>query len=396
MSTFAQPIAGPIDVQALREAEFPHVGRAPYLNAASVGPLPERARRAQDAANFRRGSIHDLRGDDFDPTLHRARAAAARLIGAEAGEIALLSNTSHGINLAALALPIDPGKRILLSALEFPANVYPGLRLRETRGVRVDVTPTDALGRPDEARLKAEIARGDVGVFALSAVQFATGYHADLTAFGRLCREHGAFFVVDAIQALGCVPLDVRAAGVDVLATGCQKWLCGPWGTGFAYVRRELIGRMDPPVVGWTAMAGSADLTAVCDYAYEPVETARRFEVSTQPWHDYAAAKESIELLLEVGVERIRGHVFALLDPLAAWLREREDAWEIVSDMTPERRSGVFAFRHRRDVAGAYRELHRAKVQCGLREGAIRVAPHLYNTADDVAAVIRILERGGW
>jgi selenocysteine lyase/cysteine desulfurase len=381
-----------IDVRALREREFPHLdGHPPYLNAASIGPLPERARRAVDAYNARRAAVHQLRGDDFEPTLQRARMAAARLVNATADEIALLPNTSHGVNLAAQCLPLEEGRRIVVSNLEFPANVYPWVQVAKEGRARVDVVPADELGRPDEDRLLDEIARGDVGIFALSAVQFATGWNADLAKFGRACREHGTWFVVDAIQALGCIPVDVRAAEIDVLATAGHKWLCGPLGTGFAYVRRELADRMEPRIVGWTALESSADLAHCVDYRWELVETARRFEVGTQPFQDLAGLAESLDLLLETGIERIRDHVLALIDPLAAWLGEREEA-TIVSSMEEGRRSGVFCFRLG-DTERAYAELHRARVGCVLREGAIRIAPHLYNTTDDIARVMDVLEQ---
>lgn len=385
--------AAPLDVRALREREFPHLdGHPPYLNAASVAPLPERARRAADAYNARRAAVHQLRGADFEPTLQRARAAAARLVSAvSADEIALLPNTSYGLNLAAQALHLEEGRRIVVSANEFPANVYPWVKLAIEGRARVDVVRPDALGRPDEDRLLEEIAAGDVAIFALSAVQFATGWNADLAKFGRACREHGTWFVVDAIQALGCIPVDVRAADVDVLATAGHKWLCGPFGTGFAYVRGELAGQLEPPVVGWTAMEASADLERCVDYRWELVPTARRFEVSTQAWQDVAGFGESMELLLETGIERIRDHVFGLIDPLAQWLGGREDA-TIVSPMDAARRSGVFCFRLG-DTERAYAALHRAGVRCALREGAIRIAPHLYNTAEEIAAVMDVLER---
>ncbi|HEX8904870.1 MAG TPA: aminotransferase class V-fold PLP-dependent enzyme [Longimicrobiaceae bacterium] len=384
--------AAPLDVRALREREFPHLdGEPPFLNAASLTPLPERARRAADAYNARRAAVHRLRGADFEPTMQRARAAAARLVNASADEIALLPNTSHGLNLAAQALHIEPGRRILASGHEFPANVYPWMKLAREGRAPLDIVPPDALGRPDEARLLEEIAHGDVAIFALSAVQFATGWSADLAKFGRACREQGTWFVVDAIQALGCIPVDVRAADVDVLATAGHKWLCGPFGTGFAYVRRELADRLDPPVVGWTAMEASADLDRCVDYRWKPVPGARRFEPGTQAWQDVAAFAEGMELLLETGIERIRDHVLALIDPLAGWLGEREDA-TVVSPMAPGLRSGVFAFRLG-DTGRAYAALHHAGVRCALREGAIRVAPHLYNTAEEIATVIDVLER---
>jgi selenocysteine lyase/cysteine desulfurase len=389
-----EPAAAPLDVRALREREFPHLdGHPPYLNAASVTPLPERARRASDAYNARRAAVHQLRGADFEPTLQRARAAAARLVNASPDEIALLPNTSYCLNLAAQALPLEEGRRIVVSDQEFPANVYPWVKVAVEGRARVDVVRADALGRPDEDRLMEEIEKGDVGIFALSAVQFSTGWTADLAKFGRACREHGTWFVVDGIQALGCTPVDVRAAEIDVLATAGHKWLCAPFGTGFAYVRGELVQRLEPRVVGWTALKASEDFARCTDYRWELVDTARRFEVATQPGQDIAGFAESLELLLETGIERIRSHVLALLDPLAGWLAEREDA-TVVSALDDARRSGVFAFRLG-DTQATYAALHRAGVGCVVREGSIRIAPHLYNTAEEIAALIDLLERHG-
>lgn len=382
------PDARAADFRALREREFPLLGGAAYLNAASAGPLPERARAAMDAYNRRRGAVHTMRGDDFDPVLVRCRRAAARLIGAGEDEIALVPNTSFGINLAAQCLPLEEGRRIVLSDREFPANVYPWMALEGLRGVRVDVLPADARGNPDEARMLEELARGDVGILAVSAVQFTSGWVADLERLGRACREHGAWLVVDAIQALGQLPLDVRACDIDVLATGGHKWLCGPFGTGFAYVRRELVGVMEPRVVGWTSMQASADLERVLDYEYAWIDGARRFEVGTQPWQDFVGLAESMELLIQADPARIRGHVLGLLDPLAVWLEER--GVEVTSDPRPERRSGIFAFRPA-DAAGTQRALARAGVGCVLREGAVRLSPHLYNQPEDVERVMDVL-----
>jgi selenocysteine lyase/cysteine desulfurase len=379
------------DFRALRDAEFPYVARSPYLNAASVGPLPERARRAIDAYNLRRSNPHALRGADFEPTLVRCRQAAAGLIGAGEDEIALLPNTSFGVNLAALCLPLEAGRRVIVSDREFPANMYPWLALRRLHDVQVDVIPADARGNPDEARILEELARGDVGLVALSAVQFTNGWLADGVAIGRACRAQGAWFVVDGIQALGQLPLEVAAWNADVLATGGQKWLCSPFGTGFTYVRRELVERMEPRVVGWTAMAASADLERVLDYRQEWVPGARRFEVGAQPWQDYAGMAESLELLGEAGPAQIRAHVLALLDPLAAFLEGR--GVEIVSDMRPERRTGIISFRPA-DAAGAFRALAQAGVGCVLREGAVRLSAHLYNQPEDVATVMNVLD--GW
>ncbi len=389
MSPSAQ--TAPFDFEALRAREFPSAARAPYLNAASVAPIPERALHAVDAYNRRRAAPHTLAGDDFEPTLARARRAAARLVGADEDEIALLPNTSFGVNLAAHCLPLEPGRRVVVSDREFPANVYPWMQLARSGGTRLDLVPADAHGRPDEARLLEEIGRGDVGIFALSAVQFVNGYNAVLERFGAACRAQGTHFFVDAIQALGQVPVDVRAAQVDVLSAGGHKWLCSPFGTGFAYVRRELVAELQPRVVGWTAMAGTLDYSRLLDYRYKFWETARRFEVGTLPFQDIAGMTESLALLDEVGPERIRRHVLGLLDPLVEWVRDRGDA-EIVSDLRPEHRSGILCIRPH-DAEAAFRALERAGVVCVLREGSVRLSPHLYNTHNDIAVVMEVLSR---
>ncbi|HEU4885697.1 MAG TPA: aminotransferase class V-fold PLP-dependent enzyme [Longimicrobium sp.] len=383
------PGAPAADFRALREREFPSVARTPWLNAASMGPLPERSRRAIDEYNRRRSDVGSLRGEHFEPVLARCRRAAARLVGADEDEIALLPNTSFGINLAAQCLPLETGRRVVLSHGEFPANVYPWLALERLRGARVDLLPADTRGKPDEARMLEEVARGDVGILAVSSVQFTDGWVADLEALGRACRANGTWLVVDAIQALGQLPTDVRSCGIDVLATGGHKWLCGPFGTGFTYVRREVIGRMEPHLIGWTSMTASADLERVLDYEYAFIEGARRFEVATQPWQDYAGLGESLELLIEADPSRIRQHVLGLIDPLAAWLESR--GIEVTSDMRPERRSGIFSFRPA-DPARAHRALVRAGVGCVVREGGVRLAPHLYNQPEDLETVMGVLD----
>jgi cysteine desulfurase / selenocysteine lyase len=386
----AAPDAGSPDLASVRDREFPAVRGACFLNAASVTPLPERARAALREYDARRAAVHTMRGADFEPTLAACREAAARLVGADAGEIALGGNTSFGVNLAALSLPVQPGRAVVLSDREFPANVYPWMA-RQRDGWRVDIVPTDAAGNPDEERLLERLDQDDVAVFALSAVQFATGYRADLERFGSFCRSRGIFFVVDAIQALGHLPIDVRAMKIDVLATGGHKWLCSPFGTGFAYVRRELIERMEPAVIGWTAMPASDELESLLDYRFEFHADARRWEVATPPYQGFAAMTAALSLLQEVGIERVREHVLALLDPLVGWLRSRQ-RYALLSDLRTPHRSGILTFRVP-DPEATFGELKRAGVVCALREGAIRVAPHLYNCPEEIGRVIDTLER---
>jgi cysteine desulfurase / selenocysteine lyase len=387
-----EPIAtaSPIDVEELRAREFPHLGDSIYLNAASVAPLPRSAARDVASFNDRRERIHLLNEADFSEPLRRSRAAAAALIGAGVDEIALGWNTSFGINIAALGLSGEAGRTIVVSDREFPANVYPWMSRDDCH---LDIVPTDENGWPDEDRLLERLDRPGVAVFALSSVQFASGYLADLEKFGRFCRERGIIFVVDAIQSLGQVPLDVRSANIDVLAAGGHKWLLSPFGTGFAYVRRELHERLIPRVIGWTSMAASADFASLTDYRWEFMEGARRYEVATLPFQDFAGFARSLELLMEIGVERVRSHQEEILRPLLAWLQDHPHV-KVASDLTPDRRSGILSIQPPH-AEQTFEALTAAGVSCVLREGAIRLSPHLYNMRSEIEGVIQILSAQG-
>ena len=378
-------------MSSLAPGEFDALAGIHYMNAASSGPLPERSRAALEAFNQRRASGR-LDEGDFAPTLARARAAAARLLNAGVDEIALAPNTSVGINLAAdflMQRRADGDDRpvIVVSDREFPANMYPWLEL-ERMGLRVVVVPCDERGCPDEARLRERLERDDVACFALSAVQFATGWNADLAAFGEICERRGILYVVDAIQALGAVPLAPRTCGIDVLAAGGQKWLCAPWGTGFVWVRRELVTRFRPLHTGWLAYSSSSDFSTLLGYDRDLYDDARRFEVGTLSFTDFLAFAHSVELIVEVGVERIAAHIARVHEPLLAWAAARND---VTSLHDPAHASGIVCVTVP-NAQRAWDHLDRAGVVCALREGVLRFAPHLYSRVEEMDQVADILE----
>jgi cysteine desulfurase / selenocysteine lyase len=375
------------DVPALRRAEFPWADETIYLNHASTGPLPERTRLAVDAFNRRRATPFRLPDRDLFATLDRARQLIARLVSGTVEEIGLTVNTSFGIGVVARALPLRPGDVVLVSDREFPANMYPWLRLREL-GIEVERMPTTAEGWPDEARLLERLADPRVRVLAVSLVQFSNGYRVDLDALSAATRQTGAYLVVDAIQAVGQLPVDVTRTPVDVLACGGQKWLLSPWGTGFVYVRRELIARLRPPVTGWMAFEGTDDLTRLTEYSDSLRATARRFELATLPYQDVTGLNSSLELLLELGVERIQGHLQQLHEPVLAWARRR--GARVVSPAGAHG-SGILCLVPE-DVGAAFRRLKAARIICSLREGALRLSPHAYNTLQEMERVADVLD----
>ncbi|HUR93190.1 MAG TPA: aminotransferase class V-fold PLP-dependent enzyme [Gemmatimonadales bacterium] len=381
------PSAGPYDVAALRRAEFPWADETIYLNNASIGPLPERTRLALDAFNRRRSTPFRLPDRDLFGTLNESRRMIAELISATPEEIALTVNTSFGLGVVARALPLRAGDVVLVSDREFPANVYPWLRLRET-GVEVELVATLPSGWPDEARLLARLEDPRVRALAVSLVQFSNGYRVDLAALSAATRRSGAYLVVDAIQAVGQLPVNLSRTPVDVLACGGQKWLLSPWGSGFVYVRRELIQALSPPVTGWMAFEGTDDLTRLTTYNDTLRADARRFELITLPYQDFAGMNASLGLVLELGVERIGAHIARLQEPVLAWA---ERSGVRLASPRGEHGSGILCLAPD-DVGEAFRRLKASRIICSLREGAIRLSPHAYNTVDEMARVVAVLD----
>jgi cysteine desulfurase/selenocysteine lyase len=373
-------------VGVLRASEFPWTSDTVYLNNASIGPLPERTRAILERFNLRRCAPHLLPDREMFGMMAETRAKIARLIGASPDEIALAPNTTFGISMAARALPLGRGDIVLVSDKEFPANVYPWMRLGD-RGATMELVPTTAEGWPDEARLLERLRDPRVRVLAVSLVQFSNGYLVDLERLSAATRETGASLVVDAIQGVGQLPVDVGRVAVDVLACGGQKWLLSPWGSGFVYVRRELIARLEPAITGWLAFEGTDDLSRLTSYDDRLRADARRFELMTLPYQDFAGLNGSLDLLLELSVERIRDHIRALHQPVLAWA-ERSGAR--VASPRGASGSGILCVSPP-EVKEVHRRLKASRIVCSLREGAIRLSPHCYNTLEEMERVAQTL-----
>jgi selenocysteine lyase/cysteine desulfurase len=375
-------------IAEFRAAQYPDLD-AVFLNSASHGLLARETVEAVTSLTRRRNLPLGIPDSEPGEALRRARAASAALLGVDAREITLAPNTSYGINLAAALVRAGPPGRIVVSAGEFPANVLPWLPL-EAEGFGVEVVPTRD-GLPDEGALLDAASRPGTRAVSVSAVQFASGFRADLAAFGTVCRDTRALFVVDAIQALGAVPLAPRELGIDVLATGGQKWLCAPWGSGFAWVAPEHHEHLRPPVVSWLAVEGGAAFSAQRGYHLDYLNDGRRYELATLGVQDYLGLARSLELLLDVGISSIRSHLLELHAPVFSWADSRDDV-RILTPRDPERRAGILALALP-DAHAACLALEREGIRATVREGLLRLAPHVYVTRSDMERVVEVLER---
>lgn len=374
-------------VAAFRAAEYDE-HPVLHLDSASYGLFPRRTVAAlHDLAKRRTrgGAIDDA---ELDGCLDRARRAAASLVAVDPCEISLVPNTTYGLHLGVGLVAAGPPGVIVVSEGEFPANVLPWMAL-ESRGFEVRIVPLRA-GLPDEAALRSAALEPEVRAVAVSAVQFNSGYRVELGELGEACRRGGTLFVVDAIQALGTLPLEAEALGIDVLATGAQKWLLSPWGSGFAWVPARHRDRIVPPVVSWLAVEGGSAFSAASGYALDYLGDGRRFEPATLGTQDYLGMALSIEGLMEVGLGRIREHLRGLHAVVQEWAAERDEVRVIGAD-DPERRGGILSL-SMPDPEAVRAALEARDIVVAVRDGLLRISPHVHVTVDDMVRTVEALD----
>jgi selenocysteine lyase/cysteine desulfurase len=363
---------------------FPLVERWICLNHAGVSPLSTRVAAAiRDFTDRMVAEPFTAIRADALATLVDLRKRLAALINARSvDEIALMPNTATGINTAALSLPLRPGDNVLVLDGDYPANIYPWMNLAH-RGVLTKLIPARNGGL--DLDLLASRMDSRTRVVAMSTVVFATGFRNDLTAVGKLCRERNVYFVVDGIQSLGALPFDVQAANVDFLACGSQKWLLGPPGAGFLYVRRELLADLAPGAYAGTNSV--VDAENFLDYNFTLLPTAERFHIGSQNFAGMIGLHASVGLIQEIGVERIAERVLALAGTAVGALQE---SGRRVVVAAPEARSGIVIVEDDNPAASCER-LNAAGVIAVPRGRGLRFAPHFYNTEAEILHAVEAL-----
>jgi selenocysteine lyase/cysteine desulfurase len=358
-----------------------------FLNHAGVSPLNTRAVEAMNALNQH---VLQLPFTECLPFVGEIvtdfKRRVATLINARStDEVVMMPNTASGINTAAVSLPFRTGDNVLVIDGDYPANIYPWMN-QAYRGVLTKMVPSHNGG----VNLDLLAARIDhrTRAIAISSVQFATGFRNDIVAVGKLCRERGLYFVVDGIQSIGALPMDVQAANIDILCCGSQKWLLGPMGAGFLYIRKELLDKLQPGA--YVGAASVVDWMNFLDYNLTPLPTADRFMLGSPNFLGTAGLLASIALIQEVGIEHVAQRIIALTDVVIGDLQER--GYRFSAGTTPEHRSGIVIVEVDQPEAVSKR-LAQAGIVAVPRGKGIRIAPHFYNTEEDVLQVGEALSR---
>jgi selenocysteine lyase/cysteine desulfurase len=375
------------DLLRLRDEQFPVTRECVYLSHASVGPLSRRATaRMAEMAGASSRSGERLWPERMEEA-ERVRGLAARLLGArEPHEVAFVENTSAALSLVAEGLDWRAGDNVVGAALEFPTNAYPWMGLA-SRGVEYRrAEERDGRIDPDEI---LSLIDGRTRMLALSWVQYASGFRSDLARLGAACRERDVLFVVDVIQGLGALALDVEREFVDVAAASAHKWLLGPEGIALLYVSDRVVERLRPARSGWRSMRDPFQWT---DFDLTWNQGARRFETGTLNVYGIAALGGSLEILLEVGVAEIEPRVLALADLAARGLAGLGLA--VVSSRRRGETSGIVtAVPSGRSALDLVNELNGRNIVLAARAGRLRIAPHFYNTAEEIERCLEDLGR---
>jgi cysteine desulfurase / selenocysteine lyase len=370
---------------------FPVLRQWDFFNHAGVCPLPRAAgeairkyaREAENGAYLQTAWYKDI---------EQLRRSAAKMLNAHRDEIAFVKNTSEGISIVANGIDWKSGDRIVTTAVEYPANIYPWMNVQRRFGCELVMVSeeSDAQGRR-HVPLEKILAAADepkVRLVTLSHVEYASGQRHDIAQIGRFCRENGKLFCVDAIQTMGVLPVDVQAMQIDYLSADGHKWLLGPEGAGVFYIRRELIERTRPPLIGWMNVIDAQNYGS---YNFTLRPDAGRYECGTYNVPGLLAFKSSLEMLLNLGIDAVAARIKTLTDHLIGRLGEK--GYQIISPRSNESWSGIVSFvspahPHELIFASLRKDHH---IEIALREGRLRASPHFYNTEQQMDRLVQIL-----
>jgi kynureninase len=385
----AEPRLNPNDDLLRWRSEFPILATKTYLISNSLGAMPRTVfQRMQEYAETWATKGVAAWSDEWWEMPGRVGDEIAPLIGAGPGEVSMHPNvtTAHRVVLSCFEPPFPNRTNIVSEAMHFPSILYATQLWAEERGVELRLVPSDDGITVDTQRMVDAIDERTLLV-SLSHVLFRSSCVQDVRSIAEKARAVGAPIIVDAYQSVGTMPVDVNSLGVDVLTGGVLKWLCGGPGGAFLYVRPELARTIQPRFTGWFAHQRPFAFEAA---AMEYAAGATRFLTGTPSIPSLYAATEGPRIIREVGVEKIRSRSIHQTTLLVEWAKAL--GFPVRSPSDAALRGGAVTI----DVphgAAVSRALMQRGIVVDYREGAgVRVAPHFYNTDEEVKAALHVMK----
>lgn len=362
-------------------SRFPIFQRKIYLNSCSQGALSDAVQAGFDdylASWHEQGSPWELWVDRYEA----ARAAFAKFINANPDEVAIVTSASAGINSIASALNFRDRKKVVMGEFEFPTMGHVWLAQR-ARGAEIQFAPAERNAIPVSHYEKA-IDR-DTCIVPLTHVCFRNGFRPKVKAVVELAHLAGALVMLDDYQDCGTRPVDVKAMDLDFYVTGTLKYLLGPPGLAYMYVRKELIDSLVPTMTGWFAQSNPfAFDTQNIDLS----RSARRFESGSPSVPNVYGAMAGIQLLQEIGMEKVAGHIKRLTQSLLSWVLDLG-----IRVKTPTDSVGPLVVLQCKDSNQMVQKLAEIGIVASNRQDGLRIAFHVYNTMEDVEAVAEALKK---
>ena len=372
--------------------EWFEIEDATYLNLAGESPMPKISIRAVQAALEAKKYPHHKPDSTFFEVPNRIRASIAKLIGGKPEEIALTSGASAGVAAVAYALTWKPGDEVITAKGEFPLQYTTWKPMEEREGLKLKiVSPRERFITADD--LIAAITPR-TRLVSVSMVRYDDGSLLDAARVADACHKQGALLLLDVSQSCGALPMDVNQLGADFMVCAGYKWLLGPFGTGFFWAKSEHLGIIRPGPFNWMAVEGSHNFAALNFADPKPAANAKRWD--SPEWASYfnfnlVAMDVSVDFVVRMGPELVAAHNHKLIELL--FERLPKDRYVIASPTDAARRGpyGCFAARSREKTAEVYQRLWKENVVVSLREGNIRVSPHLYNMERDIDRLISVV-----
>jgi selenocysteine lyase/cysteine desulfurase len=361
-------------------SQFPILSEKTYLYNCSQGALSNAVQRGIDAyTGSWRTSIAPW--DEWMGEYEKLRADLARFINADPGEVAIVTSASAGINPIASALNFETRRRVVMSEYEFPTMGHIWLAQR-ARGAEIQFLEGVNNTVPAECYEKA--VDEQTRIVPLTQVSFVNGYRFDVARIAKVAHDRGALLLLDGYQDCGTRPMDVKALGVDFFVTGTLKYLLGPSGLGFLYVRKELIESLNPTITSWMAQKETfAFKTQILELAAD----ARRFEGGSPPIPNIYAARPAIQLLASLGMENVAAQIERLTQSFLRGARDLK-----IESKTPSTSVGPLVVLRSNDAAAVVDKLAARGIAVSMRRDGVRFAFHVYNTLADVNAALTALE----
>lgn len=362
---------------------FPGALKRTYLNSAAVSPMPS---VAVDAVLSQLRDVSEngtVNYAEWIATKERCRGLIASMVGVRDEQIAFLRNTSDGFSAIAAGMNWEKGDNIVSFAGEFPSNFYPWRSVRDQFGVELRMC-AERDGRVDEDELISMI-DSKTKLVAVSAVQFASGFRADLQRIGEAARKADALFAVDFIQGLGAMGFDFPAQLVDVGAGASHKWLFSPEGCGILYVSDRARERITPRLVGWISVETPWDFD---DREQDFKPAALSWESGTGPSSLFYGLEQSLLLLRDAGLANIESYLTDLTDFLCDGLAGRD--YELISSRRPGEKSQIVCIRHRGGITSTeiFKSLENEGIVVSPRGDRLRIAPHFFNNREDIERLL--------